>query len=605
MWQFSELRPGQPERDPHETEFFKEDKAVDALVRESIQNSLDAKLPQSDNIRVRFTLFPIIGKKKDNYFKEIENHYAICKFPDESLKNTIGRPHFLLIEDFGTTGLDGKICREKPGEEIKSNYYSFWWQEGISEKDRVSAGRWGLGKTVFPMCSGLRAFWGFTIRNDDNRELLLGKSLLRCHLYDGRRYNYYGYFAGKGFEPIETENIINDFRNYFKITREREPGLSIIIPDIIPEINTDAITRAVIMNYFYPVISGKLIVEVNYNNEENCCVELNKNTLLKYASEQDWTDTKWEKRNVKSLMDFIENIATFPEERIFNLKGMPEQQESFGKDKNLGDIRKRYADNELLAFRIPVRISPAGRESVKSHFDVYVQKDESLDKADEFYIRSGITIPKIKNLGNRPVRTLLSAGDEYVSSFLGDSEPPAHEDWNERTEGFRGKYQDAGRILRQIKTSVWQIINVLDIPSQERDIDFFKDVFFVKEPVNGPGTVKPIPPIIKSPQIFNMSDIKAGFRITLSGENVKEKEFPFLAEVKIAYDVLRGNPFKKYNELDFNLDNKTFSEKINGGKILTSKLNTVKVEILNEDFEFTVTGFDENRDIIVDVKEVE
>jgi len=44
MWKFKRVEPGEPERDPHEPEFFRLKNPAEALVREVIQNSLDAKM---------------------------------------------------------------------------------------------------------------------------------------------------------------------------------------------------------------------------------------------------------------------------------------------------------------------------------------------------------------------------------------------------------------------------------------------------------------------------------------------------------------------------------------------------------------------------------
>jgi hypothetical protein len=40
---------------------------------------------------------------------------------------------------------------------------------------------WELVKTTFHITSKLRLFFGFTVRQNDSRELLLGKALLKTH----------------------------------------------------------------------------------------------------------------------------------------------------------------------------------------------------------------------------------------------------------------------------------------------------------------------------------------------------------------------------------------------------------------------------------------
>jgi hypothetical protein len=50
MWQFRKLGEGEPERSPHEAEFFNvgDLDASAALIREAIQNSLDARLTETN-----------------------------------------------------------------------------------------------------------------------------------------------------------------------------------------------------------------------------------------------------------------------------------------------------------------------------------------------------------------------------------------------------------------------------------------------------------------------------------------------------------------------------------------------------------------------------
>src|SRR3981189_2348538 len=54
-WHFRSMDLGEVQVDPVHDEFFKAQDLADALVRESIQNSLDARVPRSRSpVRVRF-----------------------------------------------------------------------------------------------------------------------------------------------------------------------------------------------------------------------------------------------------------------------------------------------------------------------------------------------------------------------------------------------------------------------------------------------------------------------------------------------------------------------------------------------------------------------
>lgn len=601
MWRFREIAEGEPERNPHEGEFFtaEEQDLSDALVREVIQNSLDARIQRSQPVRICFTFDSHVNDNSE-YYKYLIQHLKSAELLPQEYKQT-RRIRFLTIEDFGTSGLDGPITRFSTIKK-ESNYCDFWWREGISEKSGSKAGKWGLGKTVFHLSSQLRSFWGYTIRCDDKRKLLLGKSMLKSHHHDKKWYTYAGYYANQdSYEPIEDQSILQSFCRRFKITRTTEPGLSIVIPLPHTEIWVKGIIRSAIMHYFYPISEQRLVVEVRDDERLPKPVILDEQTLYELAPEQDWSETDWKEVVIDKLMDFIKNISGTSNKPMKMKCSNEISKNMFGG--SLEQMRKSFAENNLLAFRVPVTVQSEDKSAKTSFFDVFLQKDESINKADEFYIRSDITIARIKNLGKRRVRALLCADDDVVAQFLRDSEPPAHIDWNTKTEGFKGKYIDAASTLRFIKFSLRDIINILDVPPAGRDYGFLKDIFFLKEPKPIGPIPPPPPPPPRPPPIFAVNGIDGGFRISLVKKEIENKLFPFTATVKVAYDIRRGNPFRRHNPLDFDLSKNDIPIRIKEGKIRGVEENEVQVKIEGKGFELTATNFDKNRDVITDVKE--
>ena len=139
-------------------------------------------------------------------------------------------------------------------------------------------------------------------------------------------------------------------------------------------------------------------------------------------------------------------------------------------------MRDAYQQGKLLLLNIPTYISSDGTRTL-THFEVYIQRDETLKDPDEFYIRAGIRISEIKLLHNRRVRALLSARDEIISKFLGDAETPAHTKWEERNEAFQRKYDNARDTLRYVRSSMREIIKILDYTPPGIDLDFLKGIF--------------------------------------------------------------------------------------------------------------------------------
>ena len=603
MWKFRKLTEGELERHPHEAEFFNVgdiDKSA-SLVREVIQNSLDAKLPVQANVRVRFTFGKHEKTDDDNHYSTLISHIESCVLLPQHYASLEYVP-FLTIEDFGTTGLDGPLSREEFKDSEGGNYYSFWWCEGKSQKAGQSAGRWGLGKTAFHVASDLRSFWGLTVRHDDDRELLFGKSLLITHQLEGAIFDYYGYFAGDGYSPIEDKGMIHNFRDKFALTRSYQPGLSIVIPIPSPGINSSTIIRSVIIHYFFPIIKGMLVVEVS---DGTSTITLNSSTLRDIAQQQDWTNSAWADRPVDSLMEFLEDAVTLPEGDVITLQtpagSLKIREEIFGGQ--LNELRNRFTENKLVCVRLPVKILPKEKPASDSSFEVYLKKDETLSRPDEFYVRGGITISEIKKLGNRKVCALLSAQDEAVCAFLGDCESPAHTDWKERTEKFQEKYYTATSTLRFIKSSMADIVRILDQPPLGLERDLLRDVFFIPEDIEEePDVPKPPKKVVGTkPQKFEAVQMPSGFRVALAAKGIS---LPVQALVRVAYDIRGGNPFSNYHPMDFQLTDENISIIVDGGNIGQVAQNQIIANVTQDDFELRVTGFDEHRDLIVDVREV-
>lgn len=611
MWRFRELTPGEPERKPHEAEFFRLTNVTEAIVREFIQNSLDAKRVDMQTVRVRFVLGEVSRRLLDQYVTaEFKSHLGKCKlFPSEYDR----LPHipFLTIEDFGTTGLDGDTGeRQRP--EGRHNFYNFWWWEGKSSKSGKEAGRWGLGKTTFHMASKLRTFWGLTVRFDDHRKLLMGKALMESHSLDGATYDYSAYYVADGHRPIESADKITEFSRMFSITRNDEPGLSAVIPMPADEIETAAILRSAIYHYFYAIMTGLLQIEIV---DSLGMKRLSSSNLIELAKEEDWQGTEWEDTNVGVFLNFVKRCIENTERIELPLScadRLAIDEEAFGE--RLNSLREAFLDNGLISIRVPVRVKKTVGEARNSYFDIYIQRDATLKKTQEYYVRSGITLVDVKPLKNRPVRALFLAQDPVITEFLGDAETPAHTEWNDKTEGFKAKYQDARSVLLFIRKSMEMIVALLDLPPKERQIDLLKDIFYIVHPIEPDQedepdqeetTVEPgVPEIDRKAPLFRITKLEDGLRVTPANDSKNQKgRLPLRGVLRLAYGVRRGNPFRQYEVTDFDLAKGSIRITSSGCSITHRSGNVMEFEVLSPDFFLELKGFDTKRDLVVDVKE--
>ena len=70
----------------------------------------------------------------------------------------------------------------------------------------------------------------------------------------------------------------------------------------------------------------------------------------------------------------------------------------------------------------------------------------------------------------------------------------------------------------------------------------------------------------------------------------------------MAYDRRRGSPLKKYVPADFRINEAPIKIESDGAKVGERQTNRLVVNIQKPEFSITVAGFDENRDLFVDVQ---
>ena len=610
--------------DPVHDEFFKAQDLADALVRESIQNSLDARAARSRSpIRVRFRFasgaHALHPDALRDYFDGLEPHlhaaarsmHTILPRPDEAMP-------YLLIEDFGTRGLTGdpRIDPElTEGGEEKNDFFYFWRNVGRSSKGEVDRGRWGLGKAVFTVSSRIRTIFGLTRRADDDRTLLLGQSVLKTHVLEGERVYPYGFFAK--FEkrnglplPIEDPILLDRFADDFGVNRV-EPGLSIVVPYFRDdELSMPRVMESVVRQYFYPILRGDLVVEVVEGAQVRRIAADTLDALT--ADEADIARlcalTRW------SLAQKDETRIALPDRGT----GAPKWDESILNAATLAALRNRYAAGERLAFRVPVQVKRKRSRAASAWFDVYVEHDEGLRKSEHHFIRRGITIPDVRTNGDKGARALIVIDDQALSTFLGDAENPAHSDWSERADKIRTQYDLGPSTLRYVKHSAPFLATLLARPPEGRERDFLADLFSIEAPQE--SSDRPVPTHIpirsaegsagggateasgEAGSGVTIGRIAGGFSIKASDPSLVGR--PLRGEV--AYRLRAGNPFRKHSPFDFDLlSEEEISVQADGVLLRRMSINTFELVPSAPKFQISMKGFDPRRDLLVRVIEMD
>lgn len=244
------------------------------LVREIIQNSLDAKDPGRPIVTVTFTETTPHADEicVDGLRKHVQSclDQAISDSTPEAEKAyrealeilDTERICCLKIQDTGTTGLQG------------SNWGALVYKEGAVQKgNNAPGGSFGIGKNaVFTVTDIYTVFYSTRYLNRRKKkgrvEQMQGKARLMTHpdpdpankvkpANKAKKLQHMGFFRMPNEKPIDGNKIPDFFRL-------KESGTGIFIIGFNPRTKNwvETMTSAVIENFFYAIHHKKLVVEI-------------------------------------------------------------------------------------------------------------------------------------------------------------------------------------------------------------------------------------------------------------------------------------------------------------------------------------------------------
>ncbi len=617
QWHFDIYRPQDKRRDPIQGEFFSSETISDpgrALVREGIQNSLDAAVG-SGPVLVRIF---VSGKEHARKSKDIDEFltggWEHFRAPDNGLREVPDDNElceFLVFEDFSTKGLTGDISEVPRGKGHKNAFAHFFRGDGISDKGEGDRGSWGVGKTVFQRSSRINTMFGLTVRHNDNKALLMGMAVLKGHQLEKNDYKpdgWYGIQHADGMVmPIEDKTTLERFRKYFLLERGSDSGLSIVVPWLDPEVNEQTIVEAVLRDYFYPILTGKLEVIVKTPSTE---IVVSSDSLdkeiLRVGGELE--------RDLRPLIELArwslkQNETTIPKLESPDPNRAMEWDEKLIPEKLRPILTKQLMSNEQLAIRVPVNVREKNKPVQSSHFDVFVIRDGSDRNDYPVYVRGGLIIPDVRARRTRGLTSLVVAEDKPIATFLGDSENPSHTQWQHDGSHFKGKYKTGPKDLKFVSDSVRHIVRLLTETESEEDRNLLADIFNLPDgelqdkkagkKENGNEEEKK-QNHEKGKRILNISRVDGGFVIA-AARTAETTRLPQSLEIEAAYEVRRGNAFNRYIPEDFDFKDNVFNIELQGATLLTRANNQLSAKLDSRDFRITVRGFDTKRDVRVRV----
>ncbi len=639
------MQPSAVNQDPYQGEFFTTEE-IDLplrLVRESIQNSLDAMAPDNDQVQIKFVLsgegpFALSSNVASKYHSALKRHLNSINLPifgddgtsslqaSELLKEPMS---YLIIEDFGTTGLQGEV--EANSQMEKGNdFWGLFRSVGITPKDDDSGGSWGLGKWVFPDASMINCFFGITCRREDDEvNKLMGMTFLQTHQIESKKFPPYGWYAKFSSDPdecwlpmpIESDDEILQFCEDFEISdRICEPGLSIVVPYPNKELQLSKIEHAVISQYFLPIVNGRLHVQI-YDKNSREQREINADSISKLISNLPSTETDEDGPydTNQELMLAVE-LAQFARQCLKRNdfieidSGNADPRKLVFKD--LESLQAKYENGMKLAFKVGINVRHRINGNSVNEFYVFLKKNLELKQGIHYYVRENLRIPGVRPTSNHQVESLvLIDGSTELGHMLRDAEGPSHEKWNKSSSRLKENWI-VGKRVDFVRDIIDHLLRNLQPRTDKLNFGTLAHIFPRTASINPSPSPKPdtppdtptppdvpIPPIPSNPIHFNISRSGSELFVKNTNNPVEERtEWKLQFAYGLAYE-RSGDPFSIYANAykngypDFSLDDGSIQIVSNFGCVIKNSFrNEIHFTVTKESFEIRLSGFD-NRDL--------
>jgi hypothetical protein len=349
-----------------------------SLARESIQNSIDARLDETKPVRMEFhrieidnTQLPglkqiklIFGKCLE-YYKDDKK--VISFFTNATKLIDHEKIDVLKISDYNTIGLRGED-EDKSGE-----WYCLVKAQGASSKQEEKLGSFGIGKGA-PFAASAFHMVFYSTLNDKNQNVFQGQVRLVSHEFEGEIRRGSGSFGLKNQRSIRNIDLIPDL---FK-RHERGTDINIIGYHGSEKEWHNILIKSILENFWAAILNNDLEIKIGntYINYESL-----EDNLLKYWGPED-SDSPYHYYSA-----FTKPVKSFS-----------------AKLKHLGDCKLYIILQEKAIKRIAL------------------MRNRMLVKAKPY--RSA-----------KPYIGVFICEDKIGNNLLRDMEPPTHNDWEpKRTE---------------------------------------------------------------------------------------------------------------------------------------------------------------------------
>lgn len=464
LWKFSSI-PGIEESTFNKVleKFY--DLGISGLVRENVQNSLDGKLPESNEPVIVTIKTGKINKEFIPGLEDIKERISCLQGRNSYTKETVEHMQnkmnaeevdYISFEDSNTKGLTG--AKNGQSDSKKDTWGIYAYNKGVHSEEEDAAveksrgGSHGIGKIASNAASELHMMYFANCDAEGNKHLG-GTVQLIEHKYKDNYYRSTGYFTDiKHIDQNKTkfypyENTFNEV--FEKNTR----GLKIIIPFLREQFNNEKeIIKSICDSFFIAILEKKLEVVVNDKI-------INSKTIEKYIKNKDYY--------IQEVSEIKDEFTPLYLNTYKNIEAMEIQ---------IQDTKDKY------------------------NFKLYFNYDEEIPKGRVAIIRTiGMKIEdkKVKGNVNKPFNAVLIPESTKEDAFLKSLENESHTELTFEHIKDQVLQRNAKRFINNISKEIAKIIegeikknNPTDGVMDTKDILYVVESQFKKDLSQTIATVK-------------------------------------------------------------------------------------------------------------------
>lgn len=464
LWKFSSIQGIEESTFNKVLEKFY-DLGISGLVRENVQNSLDGKLPGSNEAVIVTIKTGKINKEFIPGLEDIKERIACLQGRNSYTKETVEHMQnkmnaedvdYISFEDSNTKGLTG--AKNGQSDSKKDTWGIYAYNKGVHSEEEDSAveksrgGSHGIGKIASNAASELHMMYFANCDAEGNKHLG-GTVQLIEHKYKDNYYRSTGYFTDiKHIDQNKTkfypyENTFNEV--FEKNTR----GLKIIIPFLREQFNNEKeIIKSICDSFFIAILEKKLEVLVNDKI-------INSKTIEKYIKNKDY---------------YIQEVSEIKDE--FTPLYLNTYKNIEAREIQIQDTKDKY------------------------NFKLYFNYDEEIPKGRVAIIRTiGMKIEdkKVKGNVNKPFNAVLIPESTKEDAFLKSLENESHTELTFEHIKDQVLQRNAKRFINNISKEIAKIIegeikknNPTDGVMDTKDILYVVESQFKKDLSKTIATVK-------------------------------------------------------------------------------------------------------------------